>query len=244
MPPTQDANWIYGFLFKNGTGWGKYIVNRHPEIKQVYSLKTETQQIEFLKRYTTAYRKEHRKLITKNKAAYQEYWKRVEKDFFIALAEIMHIDWPRKRKVIWGMISINPICPRFLNEWSFSIFCDYKKVSRVREVTMHESCHFLYFEKWKQLYPAMNPRRFDSPYIEWHLSELLAPVILNDRRIQKLLKRKAAFYPEHERIKIAGKPAPRYFTDLYNRFMLKDDFEGYLKESYRIIKKNQKLFKL
>ncbi len=112
------------------------------------------------------------------------------------------------------------------------------------EVIMHECCHFLYFEKWKQLYPKTNNKRFESPYLEWHLSEILASVILNDIRIQKMLKRKADFYNEHKRIKIDGKTVPKYFNDLYNKISKNKNFDEFLKESYQIIKKNSKLFKI
>lgn len=87
------------------------------------------------------------------------------------------------------------------------------------EVIMHECCHFLYFEKWKQLFPNINSKKFESPYLEWHLSEILAPIILNDARIQKLLKRKADFYMEHKRIKIGNKTVPKYFNDLYKKLI-------------------------
>ena len=66
------------------------------------------------------------------------------------------------------------------------------------------------------LYPKVDNKKFESPYLEWHLNEILAPIILNDSRIQKLLKRKADFYTEHQRIKIGNKIAPKYFNDLYN----------------------------
>jgi len=89
----------------------------------------------------------------------------------------------------------------------------------------------------------MSHKKFESSHIEWHLSEIIAPIILNDIRIQKLLKQKAAFYTEHQRIKISRKTAPQYFTDLYNRFAKSNDFEKFLKESYLAIKKNEKLFK-
>jgi hypothetical protein len=108
---------------------------------------------------------------------------------------------------------------------------------------MHEACHFLYFEKWKQLYPEMDNKKFDEPHIEWHLSEILAPIILNDARIQKLLKNKAIFYKEHKRIKIDGKTAPKYFGDLYKKTTKDKNFEEFLKEAYQAIKKNKNLFK-
>ena len=113
------------------------------------------------------------------------------------------------------------------------------------EVMPHECCHFLYFEKWKSLYPKMDRRKFDTPYIEWHLSEIVAPIILNDKRIQRLLKKRARFYPEHARLKIAGQTVQKYFTALYEKNVKKKKgIEVFLKEAYREIKDNKSLFKI
>lgn len=244
IPLPKEVDWMHGFLFQNKWGWGKYIIKKHPKIKRVFSFKTETEQIKFLKEYIVEFRIENQELIEKNKIEYQKEWKKIEKDFFLKLSEIMQIDWPKNKKIIRAMISVNPICPRFLKDWSFSIFYNYKKIPHAIEVIMHESCHFLYFEKWKQLYPKINSKKFESPHLEWHLSEILAPIILNDNRVQKLLKQKAAFYIEHKKIKIGGKIASKYFTDLYNRVAKSDDFEKLLEESYQKIKKNRNLFKI
>ena len=111
------------------------------------------------------------------------------------------------------------------------------------EVIMHETCHFLYFEKWKKLYPKMDSRKFESPHIEWHLSEIIAPIVLNDSRVQRLLKQKAAFYTEYKRIKIDDKTAPRYFTDLY-KTTKKHGFEKFLEESYQAVKNHRESFKI
>ncbi|MFH1745189.1 MAG: hypothetical protein ABH881_03420 [bacterium] len=240
IPLSQEIDWIYGFLFQNDWGWGKYIIKKHPELKKIYILKTEEKRISFLKKYIVKFKKENKKIIEKNKIKYQKEWQKIEKDFFITLSQITQTDWP-KNKTIKAMISINPICPRFLNNWSFSIFFNFKKKSHAIETIMHECCHFLYFEKWKKLYPKMNHKKFESPYIEWHLSELAAPIILNDKRIQKLLKQKAEFYEEHKKIKIKDKTAPQYFTYLYKK---NKNFKEFLNISYQIIKINKKLFDL
>jgi len=94
------------------------------------------------------------------------------------------------------------------------------------------------------LYPKVNNKKFESPYLEWHLSEILAPIILNDIRIQKILKHEADFYIEHKRIKIGGKTAPKYFNDLYNKIIKIKKIDEFLKESYQAIKKNGKLLKM
>lgn len=244
IPLSREVDWMHGFLFQNKWGWSKYIIKKHPKIKEVFSFKTEPEQVKFLKEYIIKFRKENQKLIEKNKVKYKTEWQKIEKDFFIILSEIIEIYWPKNRKIIKAMVSTNPICPRFLKDWSFSIFYNYKKTSHAMEVIMHESCHFLYFEKWKQLYPRVDNKKFESPYLEWHLSELIAPIILNDNRIQKLLKQKAVFYPEYKKIRIGKKTVPKYFTDLYNKIIKNNDFTKFMGESYQAIKKNKKLFKI
>lgn len=244
IPLSKEVDLMHGFLFQNKWGWGKYIIKKHPKIKKAFSFKTEAEQVKFLEDYIIEFRKENRKLIEKNKIKYQTEWQKIEKDFFGILSEIIQTKWPRNRKVIKAMISINPICPRFLNDWSFSIFYNYKKLSLAVEVIMHESCHFLYFEKWKKLYPKVNSKKFESPHLEWHLSEILTPIVLSDARIQKFLKRKADFYTEHKRIKIGNKTAPQYFNDLYKKVAKSKNFDEFLKKSYLAIQKNKRLFKI
>lgn len=241
---SKEVDWMHGFLFQNKWGWGKYIIKKHPKIKKVFSFKTEAEQVKFLRNYIIQFKKDSQKLIEKNKTEYQKVWNKIEKEFLIILSEIIQINWPQNRKTIKAMVSINPICPRFLKDWSFSIFYNYKKISHAIEVIMHESCHFLYFEKWKKLYPKMDSKKFESPYLEWHLSEILAPIILNDPRIQKLLKRKADFYVEHKKLKIGNKTVPKYFNDLYKKINKDKNFDEFLKESYKAIKKNNGLFKI
>lgn len=236
---SKEVDWIYSFLFQNEWGWSKYITRKHPKIKKIYSLKTKLEQVKFLRKYTIQFKKDNQKLIEKNKIKYQIEWRKIEKEFLITLSEIIQINWPKNRKTIKAMASINPICPRFLNDWSFSIFYNYKKMSHAMEVIMHESCHFLYFEKWKKIYPKVSNKKFESPHIEWHLSEIIAPIILNDQRIKKILKQKAVFYEEHDKIKINNISIPKYFTEIYNK---NKDFEQFLDKSYKIIKKNQNLF--
>lgn len=239
IPTSKEVDWIYGFLFQNEWGWGKYIIKKHPKIKKIFSLKTETEQVKFLNDYVNEFNKKNYEVIEKNKIKYKIAWQKIETDAFAILSEIMQADWPKNRKTVKAMISINPVCPRVLNDWSFSIFYNYKKISHAMEVIMHECCHFLYFTKWKKLYPKVNNKKFESPYIEWHLSEIMAPVILNDERLKKLLKHQAVFYKEYEKIKINNKIVPKYFTDLYKE---NTNFTDFVQKSYEIIKINKDLF--
>lgn len=240
MPIDSETNIIHWFLFKD---WRKYIIKKHPQIKKIYALKKKSDQIKFLKKYIKNFRKLHKKEITEAKEKYQKIWKKIEKDYYSLLQKIMKTSWPKDKKQIKAMISINPICPRFLDNWSFSIFFKYKKPSHAMEVIMHEICHFLYFKKWKEIFPSAKRKTFDYPNTEWLLSELVAPIILNDKQVQKYLKQRATFYPEHQKIKIGSRTAPKYFTDLYKKYIKENNsFEIFLKEAYKDINQYRNRF--
>lgn len=244
MPISEEASMIFWFLTQDTWGWNKHIIKAHPAIKEMFLLKSEKDQKDFLKKFIIAFRKGNVAKIRKNRAKYEKAWRKIEKDFFMTLSEILEIEWSKDRKVIYAMSSINPVCPRFLDSWSFSMFYDYKRIDSASNVIMHECCHFLYFEKWKKIYPNMVHKKFDAPHVEWHLSEIVAPIILNDKRIQRLLKRKSSFYPDHEKIRIGKISAPRYFTDLYKKDIRENKgMETFLKEAYQEIKRNKNLFK-
>ena len=52
------------------------------------------------------------------------------------------------------------------------------------------------------------------------------------------------FYVEHKKLKISNKTVPKYFNDLYKRMNKDKNFDEFLKESYKTIKKHKGLFKI
>jgi len=99
IPLSIEVDWIHSFLFRNEWSWGKYIIKKHPKIKKVFSFKTKTEQVNFLKDYIIKFKKENRKLIEKNKTAYQVEWQKAEKDFFTILSEIIQTEWSKNRNL-------------------------------------------------------------------------------------------------------------------------------------------------
>jgi len=242
-PPKFEIEMFSNFLFKDSWGWSKYIYKNYPELKPIKKLKTQKEKDKFLKEFIINYRKTNKKDIEESKIRYQKEWIKIEKKYFKILSQILQTDWPKNKKIIKAMVSMNIICPRFLDDWSFSVFYSHKNLKHILVIIAHECCHFLYFKKWQEIYPKAKRKTFNTPHIEWHLSEILAPIILNDKRIQKILKSKDVFYDEYLKIKIKNKTVPEHFNDLYNKHLKQNtNFEHFLKESYSEIKKHKKLF--
>ena len=79
---------------------------------------------------------------------------------------------------------------------------------------MHELCHFLFFEKCKEIFPNWKYEDFDSPSILWYLSEIVVDPILNSNDIQKWVDRL--------NISITMPGQTRYFTKAQVNALLKD----------------------
>ncbi len=240
----NEENLLYYFLIFDKWGWEKQIIGKHPRLKEIYEIKGEKRRRVFLKKYILDFKKENQIEISRQTEKYKRAWGKAEKNYFKTLTEVLETSWPDRQKEIKALISINPICPRFLNTWSFGLYYG-QSVSWAIQMIMHETCHFLYFKKWAEVFPGAEKKTFDHPHIEWHLSEILAPVILNDQRIQKILKNKAGFYNVHSKLKIGKISVPEYFTVIWrNHLKKKTSFGEFLEEAYIKIKENKKVFEV
>ncbi len=161
-----------------GWDWSKIIFDSHPKLAKYIKNVDEEEKEMIIKKYTSQFRKDNYEELQSKVKLFQKQWDKVNDDYMETLQEVIEINWPKSKKII-GYITICPICPRFLETWSFAIY--YKtKISEVNLIVAHETLHFIYFKKWKEVFPKSDPKTFDSPHLEWHLSEILATVILNN----------------------------------------------------------------
>lgn len=232
----RESEQLHEFIFECGS-WNKYVFRKHPKLKMALKLRGKKERLAFIREYAETFWQKNKKTIESQRQSYQDGWRQIEADVFAGLENIIETKFPKNRKIS-AYISINPICPRFLDEWAFTMFYKFSP-RRAKEIILHECCHFLYFKKWKELFSGAKEKTFDSPHIIWHLSELAAPIILNDPRLQKYLKSKAGFYEEHEEVRIGAKSAPEFFADIYKN---SGNFEEFARKALTVINKHKKLF--
>jgi hypothetical protein len=241
LPISAETDILYQFLFKSS--WSKFILQYHPKLSRVFKIQRKNERLSFIKNYVTKLRKEDKGLIKRAKNRFQNEWRKIEQQAFTALSEVMEIPWPKQKKHIKVFLSVNPVCPRFLESWEFTIFYKFN-INQIKEVILHECCHFLYFKKWKLIFPKSQSKTFETPHIEWHLSEIMAPIILNDPKIRRFLKHRVLFHTRYYKIKIKNVSAAKYFSLLYSRHKVKgSSFDNFLKSAYSEIKKYSNKFK-
>ena len=138
----------------------------------------------------------NKKELERKRESFQKEWNKINNRFMETLSKILEIDWPKEDKKILACVSLNPICPRDIKKRYFDIYYQ-GDVDWMKSLVMHEVLHFLWFEKWKQIFPKTSEKHFNTPYLEWQLSEMVPKIILSDKRIQKIFEHKPGVYKEY-----------------------------------------------
>ena len=157
----------------------------------------------------------------------------------IALENVNETKWPKELKIISAKITLNPICPRYLEDYSFDIHFAFPNIL-MKRITLHEISHFIFFKKFKEIYPKINPKRFEYPNIVWNLSEIVPLMILGDKRIQEIIEHEPSIYNVYKKLKINEKNILEILQNFYNK---RKNFTDFIKTSYNFMKKHEKEIK-
>lgn len=233
---------IYGFLNlsqrKKDWDWSDRIYRKYPDIKEKISkVKGIEEKKKIVEKYFTDFEEKNHERIRDSKEEFEKIWNKINDRVMYALSDVMEIEWPPEDQIFWARLSLNPICPRWIKKRIFDVYFNAPVEYKI-EIAIHEISHFLYFEKWKSVFPDTDEKHFDAPHLIWQLSEIVTPIILEDKRIHKFFSQKPKGYDEYEIAKIEGKPLPDYFIEFYEE---KRDFEDFLRTSWRFVKKHEKV---
>lgn len=232
-PIALDADLMSDFL---GTDWAKYILRRHPRLKTAAAEKNDTARKKLVMDYLM---KTQRDDLIRQKAVCKRFsasWKKGGEAILKQLAEIIGAGWPVEPRAIVAFVSMNPICPRFLDSWSFSIGMNNRRASTVRRIVAHEVSHFLHFRCLLDLQPKIDRSTFEAPHYNWLASELAVVPLLNDPRIQPLIGEKEKPYPEHRKMRIDGQSLPSIVQKQYHHHVTKSgDYPAFIKAITKIL---------
>lgn len=166
-------------------------------------------------------------------------WDKVGSGFLEALAENFETEWPEDKPEIIGYVTNLPIFPRFLDDYKFCV--GYENLPKSIETSAHEIVHFLWFKKWKEVFPEMERREYESPRLAWRLSEIMDPIILQcNPKIKDLIKPKSWGYSSFKDIKIGDVGMTEYFKKIYlDSIASGDNFETTLKKLWEEAQKHE-----
>lgn len=237
-------NFCYG-KSSGGWDWSHYVYKQHPKLEEMTDgIENEEDFYNQCRKYAEVYLKENRKTLEKAKEKFEKSWAENEEEVYTTLSRDFETDFPEGVSEIRARISINPINPRYLDKWSYDVF--YRASDdRMKEISIHEIIHFLYFKKWLEVFPNYDKKTFNGPHSEWKLSEILVnPIMNNNPIIQKIVNGKQFDgYKEFQKIKIGDETLNEFFGNIYREHLEgKISFADFIKRAWDEYQKHQDLF--
>lgn len=226
LKPTENSDWRNKVLYK------------HPPLRdKLKNIKNEIERKQIIREYFQDFQSMHKPNFINSKEKFQKEWDKINDKLMTELSNVLEIEWPKRDKEIIAFVGPNPVCPRYIKQRAFDIYYNFS-LDMMKNVSTHEVLHFLYFEKFKKIFPRISEKKFDGPYIEWELSEIVPKAILSDKRIQKIIPHKPSVYDSYKKIIINKRPLLKYIDKFYNSGK---SFEDFIKESYDFVKKHKKI---
>lgn len=162
---------------------------------------------------------------------YANHWEQHKEQITAALSDAFEMDCNSILNDMVCNISMNPICPRFLETHSFDVF-HLNSERGALGVAIHEIIHFVWFYVWNQLF-GDSYDEYETPSLKWILSEMVVEPIMRDERLSSInpyfpRENGGCVYPYFYTMKIEGKPILNTLADMYRSMTIAE----FMKESY------------
>lgn len=122
--------------------------------------------------------KENIDLIKEDVKRYNSIWNNYNDLYFKKLSDYFKIDWPLV-DTIDASVGLIAVFPRYLDSFAFSVGTKLNDSALIR-VVAHETLHFMWFQKWRVIYPEISRNEYEVPYLSWQYSEMVTDAILNN----------------------------------------------------------------
>lgn len=161
-----------------------YTIQYFPELTNIDKNASKNETYKKIEEVVTREYQKNSEIIKNESKRYNEIWKNYNDKYFSLLSKYFGVEWP-KLEIIEATVGLIPVFPRYLDNFSFSVGIKLEDW-RLIKIAVHETLHFMWFEKWKLIHPETPRREYDSPYITWQYSEMVTDPILNNKPFSDL----------------------------------------------------------
>lgn len=167
---------------------------------------------------------------------FQEIWDKVNDSIMEDLEKRLNTKWNCSE--IKCRLGLLPVCPRDILGKTFDINYGSDE-DRIISTAIHELCHFIYFEKWMEIFPDYSEEEFDTPHIAWYLSEAMIDPLLNNEIFKKYTNDSLYSYSVFYETYIGSEN----IIDILKRNVDNYPIEEAIKMSYELFKNNEETIK-
>lgn len=160
---------------------------------------------------------------------YNEHFQNYRSQIEDALSEAFELDSGLLFNDLTGNITMNPVCPRFLQEKYFDVF--YLNSERgALGLSIHEVIHYFWFYVWNKHF-GDSYEEYETPSLKWILSEMVVEAIMSDERLSLInpyfpREDGGCVYPYFFDMIINGKPVLDKISELYKNNSITDFMEA------------------
>ncbi len=213
----------WSFFEENGSiNVHKYVIEYFPELA---SLDINSSKDDIYKRIEEVVTADYNKYKTKMDSEAERYnllWNEYNDKYFYLLSSYLGVDWPSNISEITATVGLTPIFPRNIDDFSFSVGTNMDDLKLI-STCAHETLHFLWFEKWKQLHPETSREEYDAPHIVWKYSEMVTDPILNNKPFSDLFNFTEKGYDSFYELYDNGMRVMDNLRSIYSKNMSIDD---------------------
>jgi hypothetical protein len=227
--------------FMESSTWSLVFDRVYPELRVIQrETPDESECLRKYRKFIKGIRARDEKQLVSAQEKIREEWGKVSQAFLEVLSEHFETSWPEDKDEIKGYLSVLPAYPRFLDKYSFCT--GYKNIHDAIETSAHEILHFLWFKKWKEVFPEAERKEFESPSLVWRLSEIMDQIILQCHpKIKELIRPSKWGYSSFKDIKIGEISMTEHFKRAYMQSVSSgDNFETTIKKLWEEAKKHEK----
>lgn len=222
VPSLENQVSLFNYFLNLPNGFQQKIYSEYP------NLATEN-----LEDFTSKLYSEKQNELNTIKNTAQAQWNNIEDEILKIFSEILDKNW--NNIPVHGDISLVPISTRDLEKREFTVFFK-KNIHHILKTTTHEIFHFIYFDKWNDIFPNAKLEECDYPSPIWALSEIALPIMLNNTKIPEILGIPFDNYSMFENKIFNGENITEHIQNLYIENSLEDFFKDgkeYIEEYFK-----------
>lgn len=222
VPTLENQISLFKYFLNLPNGFQQKIYSEYPNLN--------TQNLDEI--ISKQYSEKHTELENIKNTA-QVKWNNIEDEVLKTFSEILDKDWANIP--VHGDISLVPISTRDLEKREFAIFFK-KDINHILKTTTHEIFHFIYFDKWNDIFPNTKLEDCDYPNPTWALSEIALPLMLNKTKIVEILGIPFDNYSMFENKIFNGENIVEHIQKLYTKNNIEDFFKKgkeYIEEYFK-----------
>lgn len=183
--PAQDAAYLELVGEHNQTLWDAFVSTRFGALNNVRGSGVKAARRRLRRAMAALYRR-HEGLLQQRAAEFQAAWQPSNDRWMKTLVEVLAVPWQGSQRSFQAEVIFSPLCPRNVELCTFAL-PHFLSIPEMIRVCAHETTHFLYFAKLQALGFEVTATSVNFPSRQWLLSEIIAPVLMNDPRVRAVI---------------------------------------------------------